>query len=107
MIARGPVTPLPGTLDGAIDRLALCDLRAAKPFEAEGGDGLTLHCVLTGAVRAEIAGHGAIALPCCAALLLPAGLSLRLVADPAKPSGAESIYVYAVVGFREPITGLW
>ena len=26
---------------------------------------------------------------------------------PAKPSGAESIYVYAVVGFREPITGLW
>jgi TonB family protein len=24
---------------------------------------------------------------------------------PAKPGGAESIYVYAVVGFREPITG--
>ena len=78
---------MPGTLDGAIDRLALCDLRAGKPFAAEGGDRLTFHCGLAGPVHAAADGSEEIVVPAGWALLLPAGQSLRIAAGGEQGAG--------------------
>lgn len=75
------ITPLPGTLDGAIDRLALCELRSDVPFDDDGTASVTLHCVLSGKVRAAVEGLPAQSLPQGCAMLLPAGKALRLVAE--------------------------
>ncbi|RYD53941.1 MAG: AraC family transcriptional regulator [Sphingomonadales bacterium] len=75
------ITPLPGALDGAVDRLALCDLRAGAPFEADGADGITFHCVLVGTILTEIDGEAAIVVPAGSALLLPGGHAIRISAD--------------------------
>lgn len=105
MKQHASVRPLPGTLDGAIDRLALCDLRAGSPFAAEGGDGLTFHCVLVGAIHTEVDGEAAIVVPAGSALLLPAGRAIRIAAhveDPKRRRRARAPDARTMIGRVSP-----
>lgn len=84
------ITPLPGTLDGAVDRLALCELHSDVPFDDDGTASITLHCVLSGKVRAVVDGLPAHTLPKGCAMLLPMGRSLRLVAERGRGTRARA-----------------
>jgi AraC family transcriptional regulator, activator of mtrCDE len=74
-------TALPGTLDGAVDRLALCEVPADSPFDADGATSITLHCVLAGTLVAQIDGRPPLIVPAGSALLLPVGEGICLAAD--------------------------
>jgi AraC family transcriptional activator of mtrCDE len=84
------ITPLPGTLDGAVDRLALCELHSDVPFDDDGTASITLHCVLSGKVRAVVDGQPAQTLTKGCAMLLPTGKPLRLVAERSRGARARA-----------------
>nr|WP_246352220.1 AraC family transcriptional regulator [Sphingomonas xinjiangensis] len=92
------ITPLPGTLDGAVDRLALCELHSDVPFDDDGTASITLHCVLSGKVRAVVDGLPPHSLPKGCAMLLPAGKALRLVAERGRGAAARRTPVRVLIG---------
>lgn len=76
---------LPGTLDGAVDRLVLCDLPPGAVFEDDGAATITLHCVLAGTLRVRIGEAAPIRAAPGAALLLPPRAIVH--ATPCVPAG--------------------
>lgn len=101
-VADVVITPLPGTLDGAVDRLALCELRSSVPFDDDGTASITLHCVLSGKVRAVVDDLPAQVLPKGCALLLPAGRSLRLMGERSRRLRAARPPVRVLIGNVSP-----
>lgn len=101
---RTVVTPLPGTLDGAIERLALCDIGGASAFEDDGTPTITLHCVLNGETFAQVGDTPVMTLePGCALLLQP---DMRLRLWPAHRDKAARVLMARVSGIAATTLGL-
>jgi AraC family transcriptional regulator, activator of mtrCDE len=96
------ITPFPGTLDGAIDRLALCDLRAAAAFDAEGAGSITLHCVLAGTMRTEIGGEPPFDVAAGSALLLPVDRNIGITIAKHDPGGRQVPRLRVLIGSVSP-----
>jgi AraC family transcriptional regulator, activator of mtrCDE len=96
---RSPaITPLPGTLDGAIDKLALCKIWPGHPFDADGAESLTLHCVLEGTMCAEVDGEAPIVVPSGSALLLPIGKDICIAARKAESGKGRTPKLRVLIG---------
>jgi AraC family transcriptional regulator, activator of mtrCDE len=98
------VSPLPGTLDGAIERLALCEIGGASAFADEGAPTITLHCVLSGETLAQIGDTPVMTLEPGSALLLQANTRLRLW--PADPDAPVRVLMGRVSGIAATSLGL-
>lgn len=101
---RTIVTPLPGTLDGAIERLALCEIGGASAFEDDGAPTITLHCILSGETRAQVGDTSVMTLePGCALLLQP---NMRLRLWPAHGAAPVRLLMARVSGIAATTLGL-